>query len=208
MLVGFNPQPEPPGIGVPTASLASSVLTATNVVTDVAQIAVSGVTAADFDPVGSDRKSDMEIVLFFDDIYAVMGIDPTPFNTSVGDRDTQFELHDGSGLAFTVKLFTSTLSGGNFVGDPLSVVGFNPQPEPPGTNGIGFLIDNYNSYSSAILQIQIEDAAGNNLVFSQISAIPEPGAVELLALGLFAFLSRRRFRSARLSELYARVAGR
>lgn len=178
LIVGFNPQPEPPNPGVPTIDFSRDFTEST--------ITFTGLEAEDFDPrVGT---SDMEIVFFINEADARMGIEPTPFLDS---PTTTVEIFDSAGfIAYTLSLTTSTSSGGS----PLAAVAFNPQPEPPGFKGVGFMIDTYTSFSDVYLSFSLTDSAGNALTFTDV---PGPAPVALLAIGLVMMRTLRRQRAQR-----------
>ena len=172
MLVGFNPQPEPPGI--------FSVL---NLLNPAAPTFTTGEVSAP-QP--------------FRVLFAISTLTDITFN-SLGDP-----IASGFGIAATDAatgldlfhiMFGFMTSSGGFL-DPASVVGFNPQPEPPGVGfeGIGFDLELI-GLSTATMTLQIQDIQGNDLNFA---VIPLPAALPLYGTGLavMGFLGWRRKRQA------------
>jgi hypothetical protein len=111
VLVSFNPQPEPPGPA--TLDMSDS-----------------------FHPVisHSGYPPDPFIQLDLASYGPLMHAYP-PDPVHVGNR-IEFALSDGMGQNFTLAV-TLTSTGGEVI-DPASLVGFNPQPEPPDPGIYGF----------------------------------------------------------------------
>ena len=170
--VGFNPQPEPPGV----------------------QWAALDLKPAEFKLMGEvdeDPADGMRI------LFAICNTTPFSINaTGVPDGGHyEFEvLNSAGGKVFDVIFDMSTSSGG----DTIDWVGFNPQPEPPGLVGagvIGFDFE-FDSYSTLTLQCQVLNVDSDPIGFRQI---PEPATWILLASGgaflLLLTIRRRRERT-------------
>ncbi len=166
VLVGFNPQPEPPlrtilGLQNPFAP----TYTTDDVVDQPFRVL--------FAMSGPD--------IFFEQLIAP---NASGFAITAVDKATKLDL-------FNI-FFSFTTSSGGFL-DPASVVGFNPQPEPPlaGFVGLGFDLE-FTSNSTATMTLQIQDIQGNDLNFA---VIPLPAALPLFLTGLAGLgLLRRRQR--------------
>ncbi len=169
VLVGFNPQPEPPG----TTLNLSNPLSPTFTTADVGDQPFRVLFAM-------SRPG-----FFFEQLVAPNAA--TGFAISAVDQATKLDLF---------HIFFSFTTSSNGVLDPLSVVGFNPQPEPPGVGfeGIGFDLE-LTSLSTATMTLQIQDIQGNDLNFA---VIPLPAALPLYGTGLavMGFLGWRRKRQA------------
>ncbi len=170
VLVGFNPQPEPPG--------ALSFLNLPDPTTAV--ITINADPGAQF-------------TLYFG---AYSGVDPSPFQFDAGgDPDALGDfsfmaLSNAGDLNFEITLLSS--SGG--VPTPGTWQGFNPQPEPPvaalfggAGQGQGFMFE-MTSLSEVTLTLRVyEFDSGEYLSFEQVAnPVPVPGALLLLpgALGV------------------------
>jgi hypothetical protein len=171
VLVGFNPQPEPP----------------------------ASVTELSFDyppdPVLllRDQRNPPGGMQMFD-VFLALGVPAVQFmftdpalprtgGSTVHTRATSL----GGDVAFDVFFDISSSSGGMI--DPGSLVGFNPQPEPPasfgGAFGMSFGID---MLSDAMVGVRVTDANGNALT---LRGVPEPAGLALAGLGILAFVRRR-----------------
>jgi hypothetical protein len=175
VLVGFDPQPEPPVAARAALDLAdrtSPVL----------------VLRDQSNPSGGLQVFDF--FLAFDVPGQAIAIVPC-FLPS--DRLPQLELEVRSDTATGPLLFTlvadfSTSSGG--LVDPGSVVGFDPQPDPPGAFGARFgLTLAFDKLSDVQVRFSMLPADGPPLAFAQV---PEPGAAALLGLGIVAIGTLRR----------------
>ena len=181
VLVGFNPQPEPPG----TTLNFSNPLSPTFNVAGVSQTA--------------------EAPLTFQILFAMI----TPLSITFGDPTAlgepgtrgdvssfNFQARDvGDEVLFDINFNLTTSSGGTVV--PGEWVGFNPQPEPPGfPAGSGPLFAFnffFSSLSTATLSLNIQDGDGQALSFAP-AVIPLPAALPLFLTGLagLALIKRRR----------------
>lgn len=177
VLVGFNPQPEPP----------------------------ARITELSFlfppDPILllRDQANPEGGLLLFDLFLAlgaphvVMSFTPPemahPFEPGVSTVHTR-AASGGGDVVFDVFFDIWSSSGG--LVEPGSLVGFNPQPEPPGAFsgriGMSFGID---SLSDAMVRLRIVDGQGNPI---RLAAVPEPAALGLLAAGLLALHGQARRR--------------
>lgn len=175
MLVGFDPQPEPP-------------ITARAVLDLADRTAPTLVLRDQSNPPG-------ELQLF--DFFFAFDV-PGQAITMVpcflpSDLDPRLELEVRSDTATGPLLFTllaefSTSSGG--LVDPASVVGFDPQPEPPGAFGARFgLTLAFKELSDVQVRFSVSPADGPPLAFTQV---PEPSALALLGLGVAACSALRR----------------
>jgi hypothetical protein len=181
VLVGFNPQPEPPAylgseldFGNPSGSSSEPTVTA------------NGVFASD---------------QLFQILFAMDSPGISFFNAAGTPDDFghfEFSALDAAGsILFNIMLDLTTSSNGVPNGE---WVGFNPQPEPPaltpGQNAsIGFNTG-FTSFSAVTLKLQIQDAQGNALNFSEAPAVvPVPAAIWLFGtalIGLVGFGKRRK----------------
>jgi len=180
VLVGFNPQPDPPG-------------------TDPGRIAdlllLNSMTTAEFKLTG---QSNPQLFQFFFavDLPGVELVVQEP-ERPLGDFDSLLIAIDAlvpgapSMRLFDVELGFRTSSSG--VVDIASLVGFNPQPDPPGAFGAEFgMLFGYTSLSDAFVTFSIRDVESNELL--QLRQVPEPTILALLSLGFagLAFTRRRK----------------
>lgn len=186
VLVGFDPQPEPPIAARAALDLAdrtSPIL----------------VLRDQSNPPGGLQLFDF--FLAFDVPGQTIAIIPC-FLPS--DRLPQLELEIRSDTATGPLLFTlladfSTSSGG--LVDPASVVGFDPQPDPPGEFGARFgLTLAFDELSDVQVRLSVWPADGPPLAFTQV---PEPSAFALLGLGVAACAASRRRNARRLYAVSA-----
>ena len=178
ILVGFNPQPDPPA----DSAGAPLVLIDPN----TASLTLTGQTGP------------QTFLLFFaidlGDANLVVR-DPTfgtsNFNSLTIGVDSEIAENTFLHLFDVVLGFTTSSSG---LVDVTTVKGFNPQPDPPGTFGatsdLGLSFQ-YTSLSDATVSFQLLDAQGSALT---LNAVPEPASLALFALGIgvLAALQHRR----------------
>lgn len=163
VLVGFNPQPEPP---VP-ATL------------DLDTPSRPEITTAETDSLN---------------FRFLLGITPP------GGDDLLFDLlsADRTGFLFSAKSATGgelfridvdvAITGGGEL-NPLTLVGFNPQPEPPGTSAIGFDGSFTGGASRMSVGFQVVEVdPGATLSFAPV---PGPGSLAGLALGFLLLAAGR-----------------
>ena len=179
VLVGFNPQPEPPigsvlDFGNPNGTSSEPTVTA-----------------------NGTFESDQ----LFQILFAMEGPGISFSNTTGAPDDLghfEFSALDAAGaILFNIMFDLTTSSNGVPNGD---WVGFNPQPEPPAYlpgqgAAIGFNTG-FTSFSAVTLKLQIQDAQGNALNFSEAPAVvPVPAAIWLFGtalVGLVGFSKRRK----------------
>jgi hypothetical protein len=175
VLVGFDPQPEPPADA--RAALDLSNRTAPLLILRNQSNPPGGLQLFDF-------------FLAFDVAGQAITIVPC-FLPS--DRLPQLEFEVRSDAATGPLLFTlvadfSTSSGG--IVDRGSVVGFDPQPDPPAAFGARFgLTLAFDKLSDVQVRFSVLPADGPPLAFAQV---PEPSALALLGLGVAACGALRR----------------
>ena len=164
--VGFNPQPEPPGRTLVDLSDPFAPMLSRDTMTPTFRI-----------------------------LFAIGNTTPFTLMTAGVPDDGHFAfqaLGPTGATLFNIGFDMGTSSAG--VPDPLSWVGFNPQPEPPGFSSAaasaGFDFE-FTSLSTASLVIHISDAQGNALAFSRV---PEPGVLALLSVGNLGVVILRRRR--------------
>jgi hypothetical protein len=164
VLIGFNPQPEPPS---PNTSMVLH--------NGQAMVTVAGIS----------DTSQMFRILFgtgWTGGTSALGYPPDPVN--------QFHIgltyqSSTSGVPFsasyTAIIDVVSTSGGTIAAG--SDVMFNPQPEPPGPGAWdGFGMDfQMTSLSDVTMTVQIVDAQGNQI---DLVSVPEPAALALFGLGL------------------------
>ncbi len=89
-------------------------------------------------------------------------------------------LDDLGAVMFSVQLELTTSGGGTSI----DWVAFNPQPEPPklGENAAAFGADfSFDSFSDVFLAIRVMDSRGTPITLTQV---PAPASILLLSLGL------------------------
>ncbi len=175
--VAFNPQPEPPAAGVlsfqdppVTGYPPDPVITHNEVATDTPFQLLVGLGTADtpLSLTSAAFSTPSTLVLTFGSLGGIA----TPA---------------GGAALFDVEIDLTTESGGN----PIDIVAFNPQPEPPAVGagaaayGAEFLFSSYSAVSAAF---RLHDATGTPLTLTRVA---EPTLPALLGLGLLALLSLR-----------------
>ncbi|MEX0887164.1 MAG: PEP-CTERM sorting domain-containing protein [Phycisphaeraceae bacterium] len=178
VLVGFNPQPEPP---------AYTGQTLFSVVDGVAQFTITDITNPD---VGFQNFQFLFGVAGADGVAWSVDYPPDPIN----DFNIAFTRPGTTGLiGYHALIDVQSTSGG--IMSPDSAVAFNPQPEPPAfgdgafdTYGLDFGI---NSLSDVTLTVSITDLAGNAV---DLVVVPEPATLGTLGAMLMGITMRRRGR--------------
>lgn len=177
VLVGFNPQPEPP---------AYTSETQLSIVGGAAQLVVTDV---------SNPMVGLQNFQFLFGVAANAGplrsfvVPSDPIN----DFRLDFSINTGGGpVDFSAIVDVQSSSGGRIA--PGSEVAFNPQPEPPALGLGGFetygLDFGLTSLSDVTLTLHILDAAGAQV---DLRAIPEPAAIVLCSLAVGCWSLRRRY---------------
>jgi hypothetical protein len=177
VLVGFDPQPDPPGDPVTRLDATSPVQP---------QLVIPNQS----NPPGGVQLFDLFLAL------EVAGVDLT-IVPSVFPSDTvptlELEVRQASRtgpLLFDVFFDFATSSGG--LVEPGSVVGFDPQPDPPGQFGATFgLTLGFSRLSEVTVAMRTVDAQGNRL---SLATVPEPSSALGFAFGLAACARARRWR--------------
>jgi len=168
ILLGFNPQPDPPGDAA-TLNLTDR----TQPVLTIPEAAVSGGSMRMLFGISSPYR------------FAAAGVPVRSMFSFLAEAPV------ASGLpSLTFELDMNTGSGG--VPIPGSWTFFNPQPEPPllGASPDGLGIDfTFDMTSPATLALRVLEDGANPLVFT---LVPEPASAAVMVLGALAFGFRRR----------------
>lgn len=175
VLVGFNPQPEPPA-RITELSLAyppDPIL----------------VLRDQVNPVGGLQVFDVFLALNVGDVTFSFGEPLEPPGLPAGSSMVSTRATSAAGdIVFDVLFQISSSSGGILA--PGSLVGFNPQPEPPAGYGGAFAMSfGIDRLSDAMIGIRILDGQGNPL---SLSHVPEPGSLALAGIATAAMMIRRR----------------
>lgn len=192
VLVGFNPQPEPPGdaVGLNTQSDPSGFQHDP----PEPDLNLSDPTHPTLTQPGEGTFS----ILF--GIHGPSG-DPVTFHLPDGDPILR-EGHGYHNFFATIgeQAFRVSFDIGGYTG---GWAGFNPQPEPPGDfggpNSVGFLFTGDPSLTVTLEAGNggIDDFSSAGLyAFTEVSSpVPEPGSLGLVGLGVAGIVcSRRRYR--------------
>lgn len=184
LLVGFDPQPDPPGARSDLGLLLPAAPTLT----------LRGVS----DPPGGRQFFDVFFGLLLPAApglllpYLPFDLVPDPI-ASAPTRTLHLRAVDRAG-ATLVDIFVDFASTSGGVLDGASAVAFDPQPEPPGdfplgqAFGLNFAMT---SLSDVALTLRMSDAAGAAISFAPV---PAPGGVVLLAGALTGLAMTRRRR--------------
>ena len=190
LLVGFNPQPEPPAW--------------------LTNLDLSDPTRAVMTIPGQTNPQTFDFFIAAQKVQnALPGGAPTyglDLPSLPADRygSYSFILKGGVGGDVTVMLGFATSSGG--LVDPGSDVAFNPQPEPPEPYADAALMGlqfEFTALSDAIVTLQLFDAAGTALTLAQV---PAPAPLALFGLGVagLSLWQRRRTPTVAVSSSSAR----
>ena len=176
VLVGFNPQPEPP---------AGVITQLDNSDPSEPMLTVPGQSTGTF--------FDLFIAMGLPAVQLQLVPDAIPSDT-VDTLHLQAMAMGQAGVMmnlFDVYFDFQSTSGG--VMDGATAVAFNPQPEPPGFGadsdfGVNFT---FTSFSDVSVGLRVVDTQGNQL---NLKRVPEPATLTTFALGLagLGFVRRRR----------------
>jgi len=178
VLVGFDPQPEPPADARAVLDLSD-------------RTAPLLILREQSNPPGGLQLFDFFLAV---DVGQTIAIIPCVLPSDLEPRlELEVRADTATGpILFEIFADFSTSSGG--LVDPGSVVGFDPQPDPPGEFGARFgLTLAFDRLSDVQVRFSMAALDGAPLAFTQV---PEPSAVALLGLGVAACAASRR-RSAR-----------
>jgi hypothetical protein len=174
VLVGFDPQPEPPVTGRAALDLTD-------------RTAPLLILRDQSNPPGGLQLFDFFLAV---DVGQTIAIVPCILPSDLEPRlELEVRADTATGpILFAVFADFSTSSGG--LVDPASVVGFDPQPDPPGEFGASFgLTLAFDRLSDVQVRFAMAPAGGAPLAFTQV---PEPSAVALLGLGVAMCAASRR----------------
>jgi len=167
VLVGFNPQPDPPG--------------------DNARVDLSN----PIDPSITQNLGGPQTLTVLFGLHGPTG-DPFTFSNTGGSPDTDGVFRfmaAGDGSVFQVTFNISGFDG--------SWVGFNPQPDPPGDFGDSFVGFSFTGDATLHFSMEEGTLDGDVFVPDgpvSFSAVPEPGSASLALLGVGGLVAMRRRR--------------
>jgi hypothetical protein len=176
VLVGFNPQPDPP-VRITTLDLRDAT---------APRLVIPGQT--------NPQTFILYLGIGVGELLGGAGPPSMDFDLPplTGDDLARYAFRaTGDGSVNEVVLSFSTSSAG--ITDGTSIVGFDPQPDPPGdfeAFDVMGLVFSFTSLSDAIVTLQINQA-GTPLSFAA-TAVPEPATLSLVGLGAAAALWARR----------------
>jgi hypothetical protein len=177
VLIGFNPQPDPP-VRITTLDLGDAT---------APTLTIAG-------------QTNPQLFTLFLALYGGPDARTMDFDLPVltgADLSSYLFRARGDGSVHDVSLTFGTTTLG--ILDGTSIVGFNPQPDPPGDFGAFDVLGlqfSFTSLSDASVTLRMTDETGAPLSFAAAAApVPEPATLTLVGLGAAALgLARRRRR--------------
>jgi len=172
VLVGFNPQPEPPARITELSFLSRDPIMILR------------------DQTNPERGLQLfDLFLGLGAPHVTMSFTMPQVVPSAAGLSTVHTRASSAGGDVVFDVFFDIWSSSGGLLEPGTLVGFNPQPEPPGALtgriGMSFGID---SLSDAMVRLRMFDGQGNPIRFD---AVPEPAGLALLGLSLLIVAQRR-----------------